>query len=452
MEKREKIPNGFDDEDNKESIFRLGVSPVKANFRIGPLRSHLYNYIYASNEKLKNKDSKVYFRVDDSNQEKGDREMSDKLFCFFSETLGMVFDQHEDGSRMIFQSERVDLYREYLEKLFDIGVVFLDKESGLTLFDIEKFIDIHGEIIQFHDLVRGDVTLKLKKLLDKQKFFPLVRSNGSVLYHLASVTDDDLLGVTHVVRGTDKLSVAQYQEMVRIALELEPKKFMHTPLMLDDEGGLLKGDVLYDSFIKKGILPQAMLSYMISSGYGDPDMVYESIDAIIERFDYKRVRQNNGRFDFKKLVSINRKILSGISDEDYGISLRLYFAKVNREDIQKGLNNDVELLSLFLKLKIPFEKAEAFYNALNQPDYSNIEKLDQEVIDALIFFIEEFNASKFNCKDIFYSADRNKIKALRFLLIGGLEISGGLLEIVEYLISKKLISKRLETLGSFLSV
>ncbi len=449
MEKREKISKSFEDGNEEEwgSIFRLGVSPVKANFRIGPLRSHLYNYVYASNEKLKNKDSRVYFRVDDSNQEKGDREMSEKLFYFFSETLGMEFDQQEDNSQMIFQSERVDLYREYLEKLFDVGVVFLDKESGLTLFDIEKFIDIYGETIQFHDVVRGQVVLKLKKLLDKQKFFPLVRSNGSVLYHLASVADDHLLGVTHVVRGADKLSVAQYQEMVRIALDLEPKKFMHTPLMLDDEGGLLKGDVLYDSFIKKGILPQAMLSYMISSGYGDPDMIYDSIEAIVEDFDYKKVRQNNGKFDFKKLVSVNRKILSSVSDEDYSISLRLYSAKINREDMHYDLNNEIELAPLFSKLKIPFEKTEVFYDTLDRPDYSGIKTLDIETRNELDLLIEEFKLDSFDYKDYFYSSNKNKIRALKFFLIGDLQVSGGLVEITEYLISKNLISKRLEMLS-----
>jgi glutamyl/glutaminyl-tRNA synthetase len=217
--------------------------------------------------------------------------------------------------------------------------------------------------------------------------------------------------------------------------------------MLDDEGGLLKGDVLYDSFIKKGILPQAMLSYMVSSGYGDPDTIYNSIDAIVEDFDYKKVRQNNGKFDFKKLVSVNRKIFSGISVEDYSISLRLYSAKINREDMQFDLNNDIELISLFSKLKIPFEKTEVFYDTLNTPDYSGIKTLDRETRDELDLLIKEFKLDSFDYKDFFYYSNKSKIRALKFFLIGDLQVSGGLVEITEYLISKKLISKRLEMLS-----
>ncbi|MCX6738841.1 MAG: glutamate--tRNA ligase family protein [Candidatus Parcubacteria bacterium] len=424
---------------------------MNANFRIGPVRTHLYNYIYAGNEKLKNKNSKIYFRVDDSNKEKGNREMALQLFSFFSDSLGMRFDISESSdTQIIFQSERAELYNEYLTKLFDLGVVFIDKESGLTLFDIEKYIENNGETVKFEDVVRGEIIFELKKLLERQKYFPVVRSDGSVLYHLASVADDHSLGITHIVRGIDKLSVAQYQEMIRVVLGLEPKVFMHTPLVLNTDGGLLKGDVLYDSFIKKGILPQSLMSYMVSSGYGDPDAIYGSIDEIIEKFDYKKIRQNNGKFDLKKLLNINKKIFSGINNEDYEISVRLFLSKVNREDIQKTIDEVPELLALLVKLRVPFEKMEEFYKTLSFPDYSDLKTLEFSTLVELKKIVEKNKDNLQKDSDIFALANKDSLKALRFFLIGKFEINGGLLEILNYLHSQNKLEERVSTLNELL--
>jgi glutamyl/glutaminyl-tRNA synthetase len=257
------------------------------------------------------------------------------------------------------------------------------------------------------------------------------------LYHLASVVDDAELGVTHVVRGSDKFSIAHYQEMVRIALGLEPKKFMHTPLMLGDDGKLLKGDVMYDSFLQKGILPQALVSYMISSGYGDPDIVYDSLSDFIDSFDYKKVRQADGKFSQKKLESINRRIFSGIYEDDYYISLKLYMAKFFPE---KEVNDDY--ISTIQKLKIPFEKVESFLNAIEDPKYSAYEFLPEEVRDALRYLVSSMEKECFDINEFYFSANKSYLRALRFFLFGDLELSGGVREVFDLVSSKGLVSER----------
>ena len=427
------------DDKDQPKIFRLGVSPVKANFRIGPLRSHLYNYSFAQHERTQNEDSKIFFRVDDSNQEKGDIKLSRQLFSFFSESLGMVFDKPNDqDDDLIYQSERQALYKAYLEKLFDKGLAFVDKESGLTLFDIEKYIGSNDELAILDDVVRGELSFNLRKLLGKQKYFPLLRSNGTALYHLASVVDDAELGVTHVVRGSDKFPIAHYQEMVRVALDLQPKKFLHTPLMLGDDGKLLKGDVMYDSFLKKGILPQALVSYMISSGYGDPDVVYDSLSDFIDNFDYKKVRQVDGKFNQKKLESINRKIFSGISEDDYYISLKLYLAKFFPE---REVNDSY--FAVIQKIKIPFEKIGQFLDVLENPKYSSYGLLSNEVKSAVSHLVSKIEAKEFNINDSYFSADRSHLRALRFFIFGDFEVSGGLKEVFDLISSQGLISGRI---------
>ncbi len=435
-----------DSDENIPRVFRLGVSPVKANFRIGPLRSHLYNYSFAQHERNQNVGSKIFFRVDDSNQEKGDTRLSRQLFSFFGESFGMVFDKPDNqDDYLVYQSERQALYKSYLEGLFDKGFAFIDKESGLTLFDVEKYLESNDELMFLDDVVRGQVVLNLRKLLGKQKYFPLVRSNGVALYHLASVVDDAELGVTHVVRGSDKFPIAHYQEMVRIALGLEPKKFMHTPLMLGDEGKLLKGDVMYNSFLQRGFLPQALVSYMISSGYGDPDVVYDSISDFIDNFDYKKVRQVDGKFSQKKLESINRRIFSGISEDDYYISLKLYMAKFLQE---KEVNDDY--VSVLQKLKIPFEKVEQFLNNVEDPKYSAYELMPEDVRSVLRHLVSVMEGDNFDINEFYFSTDRLYLRALRFFVFGDHEVSGGIREVFDLISTRGLISDRILKLKKLL--
>jgi hypothetical protein len=73
-------------------VFRAGMSPVESNKKIGPVRSHLYNYAFAKSEAAKGKDSKIIFRVDDTNRERHTKEKAAEIYKFFTETLGLQFD------------------------------------------------------------------------------------------------------------------------------------------------------------------------------------------------------------------------------------------------------------------------------------------------------------------------------------------------------------------------
>ncbi|MDP2762930.1 MAG: glutamate--tRNA ligase family protein, partial [Enterobacteriaceae bacterium] len=319
---KEKIIQEINPEDlsakKKIFIFRAGMSPTESNKKIGPIRAHLYNYGFAKCEVAKGNDSKIIYRVDDTDKEKHTKEKSVEIYNFFSEILGFEFDITPDNSqekigKSVIQSERQDVYSRYIEELYDNGVVFTEKESGLVLFDIKKFIKEYSDIIEIDDLLRGKITMRLEENIKRgTNYFPILRSDKSALYHLASVIDDADFGVTHIVRGQDKLSIAEYQEMIRIVLGLEPKKYLHTPMLFDKEGKIPKGAVKFDDFLKMGITPQALISYMVSSGYGDPDVIYPSIDDFIKNFDYHKIHKNNGKFDLEKLKNINEKIIRKI--------------------------------------------------------------------------------------------------------------------------------------------
>jgi len=77
---------------DEKLVFRVGMSPVESNKKIGPIRSHLYNYAFAKGEAEKGKDSKIIFRVDDTDREKHTKEKAEEIFHFFTDTLGFQFD------------------------------------------------------------------------------------------------------------------------------------------------------------------------------------------------------------------------------------------------------------------------------------------------------------------------------------------------------------------------
>jgi glutamyl-tRNA synthetase len=414
-----------DDKNNKEKIvFRAGISPTESNKKIGPIRSHLYNYAFAKSEAEKGRDSKIIYRADDTNKEKHETEKTREIFIFFSEVLGFNFDitpydSKDKINQSVFQSERQEVYLKYLEELYDKGVAFVDKKSGLTLFDIEKFIKDYGDVLKIDDLLMGEIKLKLEEIIKKgQKFFPLTRSDQSALYHLASTVDDADFKVTHVVRGQDKISTAEFQEMIRVALGFEPKKYLHTPMLLDKDGKLLSGTVKFDDFIKGGITPQALISYLVSSGYGDPETTYASLDDFIKNFDYKKIHKNNGKFDFKKLEDINKKIIKKINPDIYINSLILYFNKVGEDQIAQILKNDEKLSEILASLRRSPKESLVFVKNILSPDYEQIDGEFKDYIGELLEEIKKLNYEVPNYETLPPSKRKSFSHAITWILTG----------------------------------
>jgi glutamyl/glutaminyl-tRNA synthetase len=439
----------------KKVVFRAGISPVDANKKIGPLRTHLYNYAFAKNEAERGNDSTIIFRVDDTNKDRSVKNNTNEIARFFSDTLGLEFDVTPENALekigySVVQSERNEIYLKYLEELFDKHVAFVDKQSGLVLFDIKEFIDQYSDTLEVDDLLKGKILMKLEENLRRgTQYFPLVRSDRSVLYHLASVIDDAEFGVTHVVRGQDKTSVAEFQEMVRVAFGFQPKKYLHTPLMLDQDGKLLGGAVKFEDFIQKGIVPQALISYMISSGYGDPNTIYPSLDAFVKAFDYKKIHKQNGKFDEGKLESINQRLVREISSEQFFDSIRLYLITIEDDTLAKRFDNDEELRNLLLLFrKDPEESCEIIKSILN-PVYTEITDelrktgrvlIEEMKIHPLIF--PSFENTRFN-KKIFYDA-------LRWLLVGKTSFPD-IEKVFHYLLTQNLIEDRLRMVEQLIS-
>lgn len=403
---------------SEKAVFRLGVSPVEGNKKIGPIRTHLYNYAAAKGMLSNGVDSKVIFRVDDTNKKFESKEMAYNLLNFFSDELGFQIDITPENSeneigQSVFQSERQSVYDFYVQMLFDEGVAFIEKDSGITLFNIEAFIKKFSDTIIVDDMINGSVFKKLESLLrNGQKYFPLCRSDGSALYHLASVVDDGSFGVTHVVRGQDKMSNAEYQEMVRIALGLQEKRYLHVPLLQNNTTYSQK----FNDLIELGIMPQTLISYMISSGYGDSNELYPSLHDFSQSFDVKKIHKNSGQFDYKKLESINKKLIRELSPNVYIGSVLLLLSKKGSETIVKTLKESTEIQDYFLHRRSTPEEVFDILNALTNPLYETISEDLSKEADRIIVLYE--SNTNMGVVDMESKDQRLTYDALRWICTG----------------------------------
>ncbi|MDD2487048.1 MAG: glutamate--tRNA ligase [Candidatus Gracilibacteria bacterium] len=322
---------------------RLAPSPT-GFVHIGSLRLALYDYLFAK------KNNGIYaLRVEDTDQTRLVDEAFGNMVKVFEE-VGIVPDEgpapYADlGNGPYIQSERLDLYRPFIDKLIEEGNAYYcfcsserlealrNQQTELKLptkYDglcrdiplAEAKIRIEagerytvrlkvpkGEKIVFEDLVRGRVEFSSSDIDDQV----LLKSDGFPTYHGAVVVDDFLMKVTHVFRGVEWLSSMPKQILVAKYLGIELPKYAHLPLIVDINRKKLSkrsGDVAVEEYLKKGYLKEALLNFILFLGW-NPKTTEEifSVPEMIEKFDIKDVHKADAVFDIEKLNWMNSKYI-----------------------------------------------------------------------------------------------------------------------------------------------
>jgi glutamyl-tRNA synthetase len=160
-----------------------------------------------------------------------------------------------------------------------------------------------GETV-VRDVVQGDVTFKSEQLDD----MVLLRPDGTPLYHLAVVVDDEDMGVTHVVRGDDHLTNAGRQLQLIRALGYREPVYGHIPMILGPDGAKLSkrhGALYVGVYRDMGYLPEAMRNYLARLGWGHGDDEIFSTEQAIEWFTLEAINRAPARIDFAKLNNLN---------------------------------------------------------------------------------------------------------------------------------------------------
>lgn len=294
---------------------RFAPSPT-GFFHIGSARTALFNWLYARHTQ-----GTFVLRIEDTDKARNTEEAL-RVILDGMRWLGLNWDEGPEAGGdcgPYFQSERREIYLEYLEKLKAAGRTY--EKDGAVWFRLEgerytefdqhlgKEIEkVRAEPVEIHDAIRGKVVRA------EEKDFVIFRANGEPVFHFVNVVDDIAMGITHVIRGEDHLSnTSKHCELFK-AFGVDFPVFAHIPLILkaSGPGKMSKRDEgsLVGEYQRRHFLPDALRNYLCLLGWSPKDdREVMPIDEIIERFDLPAVSRNNARFDEKKLASINTEYL-----------------------------------------------------------------------------------------------------------------------------------------------
>lgn len=220
--------------------------------------------------------------------------------------------------------------------------------------------------------------------------------------------------------------------------------------MLLNKDGSLKGSPHLNELIKEGVAPQALVSYMISSGYGDPENIYPSMESFAKDFNYKEIHKNNGKFDRQKLDSINKKIITSLSPEMYLDSIFIFLQKNNRGDIFDTLSNDTELKEIVSSVRRKPAEVISLIERILKPKHNTYDPSLKEVLDKLFIFLTQNNYQLPTAKEI--SVDEASLNnALRWILTGDRSFPS-IEKVVTYLETKGELKARIELAESFYKI
>ena len=181
--------------------------------------------------------------------------------------------------------------------------------------------------IVFQDLVKGE----LAKPLDSMKDLVIVRGDGSPVFHLANVCDDDCQKITHVIRGDDHVENTYRHIPMFIALDAPVPAYGHLPMIVNEQGkpySKRDGDAFVGDFRAKGVLPEALFNYLTLLGWspGD-DREKLNRDEMISAFRLERVQRAPAQMDLRKLANLNGQYLQELPESIYLADVRDLLAR-----------------------------------------------------------------------------------------------------------------------------
>lgn len=307
---------------------RFAPSPTGST-HIGTARTALYNWLYA-----RKTGGAFVLRIEDTDKERNTEAALEELLDGLR-WLGLDWDEGpEVGGDFgpYFQSQRGEIYQEYLKKLQDAGRTY--EKDGATFFKLEgerytEYDEYHKADVEkvktapvvINDLIRGKVTRR------EERDFVIVRSNGDPSFHFVNVVDDIAMKITHVLRGEDHLPNTSKHVELYNAFGIEPPIYAHMPMILKDpkegKGKMSKRDkgALIGEYKERDFLPEAVRNFVALLGWSTKDnQEVLTIEELIERFEIKDIQKGGARFDEKKMSHINFEHMKRLPIEQYTVA------------------------------------------------------------------------------------------------------------------------------------
>ncbi|MEK7580654.1 MAG: glutamate--tRNA ligase family protein [Patescibacteria group bacterium] len=294
---------------------RYGPSPTGIP-HIGNIRTALFNFLFA-----KSKNGQFFLRIEDTDQARIVPGAVEKIQQSLK-LLGLLYD-----GEIIYQSKRLDIYQKHLEILKEKKLAYLD--DGAWRFKINA----SDPKIGWQDLVHGQVEFPTNVLED----FIIIKSDGFPTYHFASVVDDHLMEISHVLRGDEWISSTPKHLLLYDAFDWKAPEFAHLPPILGpDHKKLSKRDGAKSvmEYINEGYLPEALINFMVLLGWspkGDQEIF--SLDQLCSEFSLERINKNSPVFNLEKLDWFNGQWIRKIYEEDNHHLKKLVQDKTGFSDI-----------------------------------------------------------------------------------------------------------------------
>ena len=339
---------------------RFAPSPT-GYLHIGGLRTALYAWLFT-----KKHNGSFVLRIEDTDQQRYVEGSVELIYRTLKEA-GLCYDEGPDVGGdygPYIQSERKQLYREYADKLVACGGAYycfctkeeLDQKRELAQqkgegykydrtcmhipleeakrriaagepYVVRQKIPDRGEI-SYEDLVYGHISVGASELEDGI----LLKSDGMPTYNFANVIDDALMGITHIIRGSEYLSSTPKYNLIYEAFGWPTPAYMHLPPVMRDQHQKLSkrhGDASYEDFIQKGYLKEAIINYIALLGWSpEGNQEIFSLQELVDAFDVKGLSKSPAIFDIHKLTWMNAEYIKQLSEEEFTRLALPYYRQV----------------------------------------------------------------------------------------------------------------------------
>ncbi len=414
---------------NSKFVTRFAPSPT-GYMHIGNLRTALYSYLIAKHE-----GGTFILRIEDTDRERLVEGATDVIKSTLAMT-GLEYDEGPDkgGDHGPYvQSERKPIYMEYALKLIECGAAYYcfctkerlealheedatggydrhcrnlspeevaEKLAAGTPYVIRQKMPLTGRTT-YTDAVFGEIGCENEELQDQI----LMKADGYPTYNFAHVVDDHLMGVTHVVRGSEYLTSTPKYALLYDAFGWERPIYVHLPLLMgkDAEGNVSKlskrhGAVSFQDLVADGYLPDAIINYIAFLGWcpkgEDSETEIFDLEGLRRVFTVGAINKSPAVFDYDKLLWFNGEYIKALSDEEFIARVTPFLkseipAHINREKMLLLLHSRISKLSE-IDEKIAFFLSLPEYDASLFPNKKNkvTEESAREILRAALPVLE----------------------------------------------------------------
>ena len=430
-------------------VTRFAPSPT-GNLHIGSARTALFNWLFAKNIK-----GKFLLRIEDTDKVRSTKESMNKILD------GLTWLNLQWDDQIIYQSKNQKRHKEVAEELLKKGLAykcFCSEEDLSKMREEAKFLKkpfrynrmwreknskdmpqnikpvirikspIKGVTI-IEDIIQGTIKVSNEEIDD----FIILRSDGTPTYMLSVVVDDYDMKITHLIRGHDHLTNTFRLNVIYEAMQWNKPVTAHIPLILGSDGSKMSkrhGAIDVEEYKTKGILPNALINYMLRLGWSHGDDEIISLENAIKWFSLEKIGKSPAKFDNEKLISVNSHYIKELNNDEIIKFLESYYIskyKIKIDEISiKRLNlglddiksrsrdlNQLAEMSLFYCSKFPL--------SISKKAQKYIKKVDKTIFKDLLVVLG-------NIENDFKKQKIEEIMS-KFLIEKGLKLS----DIIQYI-------------------